>query len=218
MKYLDELNQQGFTFIRQAISPDQLKDLRQIFSKLEKKSGIRNLSQKFPDALNFIENKCIQEVIQNGKLVRSLLFDKHSQRNWQVDFHQDLTIAVKEKHELDDFGPWTVKEDVHSVQAPDSMLNQMISLRLHLDDCDEQNGALKVFPASHLQGKISQEKIVQLESETHSCNAQAGDLLLMRPLLVHGSSKTIEPTRRRVIHLEYSFCDLPQPLQWCSNA
>ena len=218
MDWKGELDTKGFCLIPKVLNNDELISLQQLFDKPTKESGIRNLVSKYPKCIDFTQKSQIQEILNGAQLVRSLLFDKHSERNWQVNYHQDLTIAIKDKHELDSFGPWTLKEGIHSVQAPNSVLKQIISLRLHLDNCDENNGALKVYPGSHLEGKIPQEDILKLDTETYCCNAKAGDLLLIRPLLVHGSSKALEPKRRRVIHLEYSFCELPQPLQWYSNA
>ena len=49
-------------------------------------------------------------------------------------WHQDLSIAVKERHEVAGFGPWSVKEGV-PVQPPVEILESMLTLRLHLDDC-----------------------------------------------------------------------------------
>jgi hypothetical protein len=41
--------------------------------------------------------------------VRGILFDKIPDANWKVPWHQDLTIAVREKIEVEGFGPWSVK-------------------------------------------------------------------------------------------------------------
>jgi hypothetical protein len=79
--------------------------------------------------------------------VRGILFDKIPDANWKVPWHQDVTIAVQEKVEAEGFGPWSIKADVLHVQPPASILEQMLSIRLHLDDCGEENGAFVSFRA-----------------------------------------------------------------------
>jgi hypothetical protein len=78
--------------------------------------------------------------------------------NWKVPWHQDVTIAVQERVEAEGFGPWSIKADVLHVQPPGEVLEHMISVRLHLDNCGEKNGALRVIPGSHLQGRIPEEE------------------------------------------------------------
>lgn len=75
--------------------------------------------------------------------VRGILFDKIPEANWKVPWHQDVTIAVREKIETSGFGPWSTKAGVLNVQPPASVLEKMISIRLHLDPCDESNGGIE---------------------------------------------------------------------------
>ena len=92
----------------------------------------------------------------------------------------------------------------------------MITARIHLDDCDEENGALRVLPGSHREGKLAANDISRW-AETHEtsvCNAQAGDVLFMRPLLLHSSLRANNPVHRRVLHLEYASEELPNGLKW----
>ena len=89
------------------------------------------------------------------KLVRAILFDKRDGANWPVPWHQDLSLAVAERTELPGWGPWSVKAGVVHVQPPAEYLEQMLALRLHLDDCPAENGALKVLPGTHLFGRLS---------------------------------------------------------------
>src|SRR5204862_4238864 len=128
--------------------------------------------------------------------------------------HQDLTLAVRARAEVLGFGPWSVKDGVPHVQAPAELLEQMITLRLHLDDCDESNGALLVLSGSYRFGKIPTEQIRGLEKECpeNVCKARAGEGLLMRPLLLHASSRSRSDGHRRVLHIEYSGFELQEPL------
>jgi ectoine hydroxylase-related dioxygenase (phytanoyl-CoA dioxygenase family) len=149
-------------------------------------------------------------------VVRALLFDKSAAANWKVAWHQDLTICVRERIDTAGFGPWSQKEGIPHVQAPVEILDRMIALRLHLDPCVQSNGALRVLPGSHLDGKLTAAAIEAWRRSTPErlCAAARGDILVMRPLLLHASSTASEPSHRRVLHLEFAADELPGGLQW----
>ena len=48
--------------------------------------------------------------------VRTLYFDKSSNRNWLVPWHQDLTMAFRAVAEVHGFGPWSTKDGIPHVQ------------------------------------------------------------------------------------------------------
>ncbi len=148
--------------------------------------------------------------------VRGIYFDKSPDTNWMVAWHQDLTIAVRRQNDVPGFGPWSVKEGVHHVQPRVHLLEQMLTIRLHLDDCQEENGALRVIPGSHRSGRLSADAIQHLRDKEPAtvCTVQAGGALLMRPLLLHSSGRSSTQGHRRVIHIEYAGFDLPGGLQW----
>lgn len=150
------------------------------------------------------------------RAVRAIYFDKTPDANWLVPWHQDLTICVEEKRETPGFGPWSEKAGQHHVQPPAEILEQMITLRIHLDDTGPENGALRVLPGSHRHGKLSAAQITALRNSTTEevCAAAAGDALLMRPLLLHASSRSSIPGHRRILHIEFAGCDLPAGLRW----
>lgn len=148
--------------------------------------------------------------------VRAILFDKSPDANWLVAWHQDLTIAVRERRETPGFGPWSAKNGIPHVQPPVELLEQMLAVRIHLDPSDESNGALRVLSGSHRSGRLSPDQIKQARAEHADviCRANPGDALLMRPLLLHASSRASVPQRRRVLHIEYAGFDLPAGLNW----
>jgi ectoine hydroxylase-related dioxygenase (phytanoyl-CoA dioxygenase family) len=133
-----------------------------------------------------------------------------------VAWHQDVTIAVRERREAAGFRPWSVKDGAPHVTAPAECLEQMLTVRLHLDDADEENGALRVLAGSHRFGRLSEERIDELTSELPQvvCCARAGDALLIRPLLLHASGRSANARRRRVLHIEYAGFELPGGLAW----
>jgi ectoine hydroxylase-related dioxygenase (phytanoyl-CoA dioxygenase family) len=148
--------------------------------------------------------------------VRAIVFDKTPGANWKVSWHQDLTIAVRERHEEPGFGPWSTKAGIVHVQPPADILERMLTLRLHLDSCGPSNGPVRVLPGSHRAGRLSAGSIAawRTRTEPHVCVAERGEILAMRPLLLHASSPSTSPEHRRVIHIEYAAADLPEELEW----
>ncbi|MFM2242085.1 MAG: hypothetical protein RLZ97_940 [Verrucomicrobiota bacterium] len=152
--------------------------------------------------------------------VRAIFFDKSPTTNWLVPWHQDVTLAVESPVDAPGFGPWSRKDGVSHVQAPGEWLARMITVRLHFDDCDGSNGALRVIPGSHRYGRLDADRMSALKAATHEvlCEAAAGDVLLMRPLLLHASSKSTSDRRRRILHIEYCSDPLPAGMAWHQTA
>jgi ectoine hydroxylase-related dioxygenase (phytanoyl-CoA dioxygenase family) len=226
-----EINTFGFATVPQIITDKQIEKLIEcllevnIFSVVSKKKGsfygVRNLLNLSPKVRELAESREIKTSVEkvleeNAKPVRAIFFDKTPEANWKVPWHQDLTIAVKEKRETDGFAVWTSKADVQHVQPPVSLLEKMLTMRIHLDDTDETNGTLKVFPSSHQKGRLSAVDIQNLRTTNHAeiCCVKRGQAFLMRPLLVHSSSAGTSPKHRRVIHIEFSAETLPNGLEW----
>jgi len=148
--------------------------------------------------------------------VRALYFDKSPDTNWSVSWHQDVTLAVKARAEVEGFGPWSLKDGVPHVHAPAKLLERMLTIRLHLDDCDETNGTLHVLIGSHQFGRATPAEIEHLRQECpeYICRVPAGGAMCMRPLLLHCSKRSESDRHRRVLHIEYAGFDLPPPLDW----
>jgi ectoine hydroxylase-related dioxygenase (phytanoyl-CoA dioxygenase family) len=156
-----------------------------------------------------------------ARLVRSILFNKGEEANWQVAWHQDLAIAVTERAEVVGYSSWSIKEGVLHVQPPVQVLERMLSVRLHLDPADETNGALWVSPGSHRFGRLSASEAAATAERNgkHLCVVRAGDALLLRPLILHASRKATSVMPRRVIHLEFAAAaSLTEPLAWAEAA
>lgn len=75
------------------------------------------------------------------------MFDKASDANWNLAWHQDVTIAVQRQMDVPGFGPWSVKDGIVHVQPPEEVLNAMVAIRVHLDPCGADNGPLRVIQA-----------------------------------------------------------------------
>lgn len=155
---------------------------------------------------------------QRATPVRGLRFDKTPEENWAVAWHRDTAIAVAERPEAAPVGfdRWTTKAGVPHVIAPTELLGRMVTLRIALDRCDRANGPLRVLPGSHLPPSLHRDAS-EVDPDGHSavdCLTEAGDVVLMRPTILHASRKATVPRRRRVVHLEYAAEALPRPLKW----
>ncbi len=151
--------------------------------------------------------------------VRAVLFDKNSVANWALGWHQDRTIVVERRVEVAGFGPWTVKAGLIQVEPPLSVLQAMVTLRVHLDAVDADNAPLRIAPGSHRLGRIAQDGIdaVVAQLGETACLAERGDIWLYATPIVHGSRAAARPRRRRVLQIDYAATDLPAPLRWHSG-
>lgn len=148
-----------------------------------------------------------------------LFFDKTPEANWPVLWHQDLTLAVAEKHELDGWSAWSMKAGVWHVQPPATLLATMATVRLHLDDCGADNGPLRLLPGSHRLGRLSRQRVAELRrtNSERECPCARRIRCPDGPLLLHASSPARTPGHRRVIHLEFAAAAaLPAPLRWAA--
>lgn len=143
-------------------------------------------------------------------------FEKSVERNWLVPIHQDLSIPVAARVDHPDLRGWSEKEGGLFVQPPAALLEQLVALRVHLDACLEQDGPLQFVPGSHQAGRISADeaRLRRQAGPIVSCAMERGDVLAMRPLVLHASSKAEGHSRRRVLHFVFGPRTLPYGLSW----
>jgi ectoine hydroxylase-related dioxygenase (phytanoyl-CoA dioxygenase family) len=228
-KYKQEIAENGFAVIDDVFSEHEVASILNIieqadtskptFRKSDDLFAIRQFLKEVPEVIPSIFTEQLSSVINEifGNeyfVVKSIYFDKPGASNWFVSYHQDLTISVDQKIELEGFGPWSVKQNQYAVQPPLNILERNFTVRIHLDDTDENNGALRVVPQSHLKGIYRPETIDWSKEAEVICKVPKGGVMLMRPLLLHASSRTTNNKKRRVIHIEFSDQKLPEPLKW----
>lgn len=199
--------EQGFA-ISAGMSPQLLQRCRELLQAPVAGGGLRHLFARFPQL-----SQCLQELPALAEqlgaepmlLCRSILFDKTPAANWKVGWHQDVTLACAERFERPGWHNWTTKDGLPHVQPPVEVLEGMVTLRLHLDACGSDNGPLRVLPGSHLSGRLAQSEInARVDSvQAVDCVCEAGQILAMKPLLLHSSGAATRPGRRRVVHLEF---------------
>jgi ectoine hydroxylase-related dioxygenase (phytanoyl-CoA dioxygenase family) len=214
---VQEIEENGFAVVPRCLSEQTVEHLCRHLG--DNKHAQRNLLQDSVVRELAVSESVRQTVdtILGGECfsVRGILFNKTPDSNWKVVWHQDRTIAVRERRETPHFGPWSVKAGVTHVQPPAEVMARMLAIRLHLDESHESNGPLRVIPGSHAAGCLSADALANWkERPSVVCTVPRGGAILMRPLTVHASSSSSKPERRRVIHLEFAADELPNGLEW----
>jgi hypothetical protein len=158
----------------------------------------------------------VQALGARSRPVRAVLFDKSEEANWSAGWHQDRTIAVRERRETEGYGPWSVKGGAVHVEPPFEILRDMITLRAHLDDCDADNAPLLVAPGSHRLGRVPIAAIDDAAARLGSicCLARAGDIWVYATPILHASDRAKQPRRRRVLQVDFSASPLADGLEW----
>jgi ectoine hydroxylase-related dioxygenase (phytanoyl-CoA dioxygenase family) len=207
------LDQQGFEIIGHALPPDTISTLIEAVKTstiFRSRAGMRHA----------FEVEAVRSLASGSRLMqlataalggtaipfRATLFHKSGNSNWLVVWHQDTALPLREKRDVSGWGSWSVKEGMICAHAPASALEQVLAIRVHLDDSTAENGPLKVLPGTHKLGVLSDDAIHQLSEHSSmvECHVGSGGLLLMKPLLVHASSKVKNGAPRRVLHIEYA--------------
>ncbi|RKR81734.1 phytanoyl-CoA dioxygenase PhyH [Mucilaginibacter gracilis] len=227
-----QLNNQGFIIINDVYTYGHVEALLNIidntppnkdtFRKTADLFAIRQFFKAVPKALPLIFNDKLKAIISQlfgeGYFVtKAIYFDKPPQSNWFVAYHQDLTISVDRKAEIAGFSAWTVKQNQFAVQPPLAILQNNFTIRIHLDDTDEHNGALKVVKGSNLKGIYRPDAIDWAAESEEICQVNKGGVMVMSPLLLHASNRSTNSEPRRVIHIEFSNSELPPPINWAEK-
>ena len=146
--------------------------------------------------------------------VQCTYFEKSAEKNWRVPFHQDLSIPIKNVENAISLG--RKKEGVVYIQPSSEHLEACIAVRLHIDDCGSDNGALRVLPGTHRMGRIKAEEIERVRSMVGEqlCAVTGGSVMLMKPLLLHASSKSTSARPRRVLHYLFGPAQLDYEFDW----
>lgn len=226
------LEENGFELVPEVYDSNEVNSLINLIEKCPSDSkrfrkstdlfAIRHFLKEVPDAIPVIFNLKLQKIIGNqlgnrAFLVKAIYFDKPPGSNWFVASHQDLCISVSEQKQVPGFVNWTKKEGQFSVQPPLPILENILTVRIHLDDTDEHNGALTVLNGSHRKGIIRFQDLEPKNEDECLCAVPTGGVMLMKPLLFHRSARSSGTKRRRVIHLEFSNADLPETLEWAEK-
>jgi ectoine hydroxylase-related dioxygenase (phytanoyl-CoA dioxygenase family) len=182
--------------------------------------AVETMSRSRAGSRNVLGHPAVRNVAEDRRLVgiaaeflggnvfpfKATLFDKSPTSNWLVTWHQDLALPIHARTEAPGWGPWTEKGGCLHALAPADVLTRVVALRVHLDPSTSENGPLRVLPDTHRSGRLSAARIAELAGQISAveCVAPAGGLVVMRPLLLHASSKSTVDLSRRVLHFEYT--------------
>jgi ectoine hydroxylase-related dioxygenase (phytanoyl-CoA dioxygenase family) len=211
----------GAQLFKAALGRDQLMLLEAVLSRLPhdraglRLRGVEGLApflaptgQVGRVAVSVLGNEC--------QPVRAVLFDKTSDTNWALSWHQDRTIAVKERVLTDGFQNWSVKGGMLHVEPPIELLSRMVTLRLHIDPVPTGNAPLLIAPGSHRLGRVAEDEVREVIQRcgTVACLAEPGDVWLYATPILHASEGALTPTHRRVLQVDFSAEQLPGGLEW----
>jgi hypothetical protein len=203
---LDALNEQGWCLWSEAVSEHELRAIESLLPWIAQPSR-----RPVPlAALNaWLAGTQLPDLFKDllgpaSRPVRALLMAKGEGQDWDIGWHRDTTFGVKAPKAVQGFDGWVDKGPFWQVQAPEELMSQVRSLRLHLDDSGPDTGPLLVKPSSH-RG---------LETDPVELHARRGDAFVMHPLLLHASARPRIPAPRRVLHIEWAAFELPGGLEW----
>ncbi|GAB5449128.1 phytanoyl-CoA dioxygenase family protein [Gymnodinialimonas sp.] len=164
--------------------------------------------------------RAIRQQAPGAMPVRVVAFNKSESANWGVPWHQDRVIAVAERSDVTGYHNWTKKSGTWHCEPPQSVLDQMLFVRVHLDDTDRSNGAMEIALGSHAGGVVPSAKAESAANSypTEICEAKRGDVLILKMLTLHCSKPAQRQSGRRVLRVDFSCSELPHPLSWLGQA
>ena len=215
------LSNDGAQLFRKVLTRDQLDLLKAVLAPLPRNQAgqrLRGIEGLAPFLISTgVIGRCAASVLGDDcQPVRAILFDKAAEANWALGWHQDRTIAVKQRVAVDGFGTWSVKNGMLHVEPPFELLSGMVTLRVHIDPVPESNAPLLIAPGSHKLGRIPENEIREVvrRSGTVTCLAEPGDVWLYATPILHASEAAIAPGHRRVLQVDFSVQRLPGGLEW----
>ena len=221
MTTAENFDQLGVLSIPGVLTAPQCADIeRELAPLVSDSAGTRQLLQeRWCQALatQLREHPSLKQLLASTpRAVQCTYFEKDRLRNWLVSLHQDLSIPVAQRVEALGWQGWSLKQGQWFVQAPPTVLASLVAVRLHLDPCGPEDGPLRVLCGTHLHGVIDAELAPgwRQRAAEQTCVAHVGDVVCMRPLLLHASSKATGTSRRRVLHFVFGPASLPNGLRW----
>ncbi len=207
------LSEQGYTIIPNVLSHEECTDLLEKLAKWtvgRSRAGIRHL-MRYPAVSLFARDNRLQTLAtaalaETANPYRATLFEKSQESNWLVVWHQDTALPLEKRFFSSEWGPWSKKSGVIYAHAPAWALDRIVTLRIQLDSSAQDDGPLRIIPGSHRKGVLSDSDIhlITRHESSVECLVPQGGVLVMKPLIIHASSKSNGSTPRRVLHIEYA--------------
>ena len=183
-KTKDLLTENGYQIIQNVTTPSIIKSLKRLSGKFKNESTEirKNVFDKCDETLAlFKEIESLLKSYTPNCIMTPYCFylEKTDAKNWPLKFHQDVNFS--------NYLSLTKREI-------DSWLKKGFWVRVNLDANDQNTGAIKVIPKSHINGKNTAFD----KKEAISLNVEEGDIVLFHPLLYHGSDKMTKVWERKI--------------------
>ena len=197
------IDKDGFRIVPDVLSENECDELINSLGSTDGRAGTRHLMNN-SEVRAVAHDPRLRTLAGGGIPFRATLFHKTGKANWLIPWHQDTALPLATKFDGEGWGPWSWKSSVWYAHAPESALKRVLALRLHLDSSTAQNGPLRVIPGSHHR-LLTDAQVEELAAAASAfdCLSPSGGVIVMRPLLVHASSKIVNDLPRRVLHIEY---------------
>lgn len=216
MKYIQKaLINEGFTITDMLFEPDILENLLadlEYIGAFNYEQPQVNLLKTSAKLNNIANDETLLSLLNRTTdkdmfAVKAFILDKRTQSNWEIPWHQDLKIAVNQQVDQPDYTNWSSESGILHVQPPASVLEKLVTLRIHFDLCEIKNAAIHVIPGAHKLGILNSKQIEELveHSSRHICTVAKNSVMLMKPLIPHYSPKSNSPGPRRVLQIEYGY-------------
>ena len=152
----------GWTIINTATTPAAIEDLRATAVSADAPGQRCLLDQP---AVRATALSLRRDLVDAGFLpssavaLQAIAFDKNPTSNWKVTWHQDVMFPFAKSVNDPGYTLPSVKDDIAYARPPRHVLEAMLAVRLHLDDCDAENGPLRVATGSHVSGIFRSDEI-----------------------------------------------------------
>lgn len=200
-----EFERDGYTVVEHVITDQQCADLSSALPNIEG-SGTRVLLTFTPFQTLASELRTHPELspyVGDLVAIQCILFRKSSDHNWSVSLHRDMVLPIQGT------GPWKsagVKEGLDCVMPSRAFLDRCLVIRLHLDGAPVED--VSVVPGSHAND------LEHARTDATAIPVAKGGALVMRPTLLHASSKLPYQGHRRVLHYVFAPRNLPVGYTW----
>ena len=137
--------------------------------------------------------------------IDATFFDKRADVNWAVPAHQDVVVPIPAGAPASAIRNARERHGIRYGEPADQVLKELVAVRVHFDDAGADNGGLAIVQGSHRGGRLTDAEVGAFPPEVfRPFDCRAGDVLLMKPLVVHRSGRSSLPARRRVLHVLYA--------------
>jgi hypothetical protein len=157
----------GAQIFEGSLSPSQLRDFESVLAdQPNDQAGVRlsgvSALRPWLDAGGVIGRIPASIMGRECFPVRAVLFGKSAGQNWSLGWHQDRTIAVRQRVETRGFGPWSIKRGMIHVEPPFELLERMLTVRVHVDPVTATNAPLMIAPGSDKLGRVPVAEIARV--------------------------------------------------------